>query len=75
MEMVLRAGYRAGLTTKPGINPGGEADERAALRRTMIYWDDERPDFEGKLEGLLDRPSRLQRIVGHSRTRRPLPAL
>lgn len=75
MEMVLRAGYRAGLTTKAGINPGGEAHERAALRRTMIYWDDERPDFEGKLGGLLDRPSRLQRIVGHSRTRRPLPAL
>jgi peptidoglycan/xylan/chitin deacetylase (PgdA/CDA1 family) len=75
MEMVLRAGYRAGLTTKAGINPGGEAQEWAALRRTMIYWDDERGDFEGKLEGLLDRPSRLQRIVRHSRTRRPLPAV
>jgi hypothetical protein len=39
----------------------------------MIYWRDERADFEAKLAGLLDRGSRLQRIVYRRRVRLARP--
>ena len=71
-DMVLRAGYRGGVGTTAGVNPGG--GNRSALRRTMIYWRDGVRDFEAKLEGLLDRPSRLQTIVHQRRARRPRSA-
>jgi glycosyltransferase involved in cell wall biosynthesis/peptidoglycan/xylan/chitin deacetylase (PgdA/CDA1 family) len=68
MEMVLTAGFRAGVTTRPGVNGGGNG--QAALRRTMVRWRDGRSEFEGKLRGFLDGPSRLQAVVHRSRMRR-----
>jgi glycosyltransferase involved in cell wall biosynthesis/peptidoglycan/xylan/chitin deacetylase (PgdA/CDA1 family) len=67
LELVRRAGYRAGVTTAAGVNPGG--GDPFALRRTMIYWRDDRRDFESKLAGLLDRPSLLQTAFRGRRAR------
>jgi peptidoglycan/xylan/chitin deacetylase (PgdA/CDA1 family) len=55
VELVRAAGYRAGITTRSGINRGDTA--MGELRRTMIGWHDGRADFEAKLAGLLDRPA------------------
>ncbi|HEY2936957.1 MAG TPA: glycosyltransferase [Gaiellaceae bacterium] len=54
---VLDAGFRAGVTTRAGVNAGG--GPLSELRRTMVYWGDGADDFSAKLDGLLDRVSSL----------------
>lgn len=66
---VLGAGFRAGVTTGPGVNLGGTG--LGELRRTMIRWGDSMADFDAKLTGVLDRPSRLAAAL-HARRTRPL---
>ena len=68
LAAVLAAGFRAGVSTSPGVNPGGV--ELGDLRRTMIRWRDGRSDFEAKLAGALDRPSRLELQRRRARLRR-----
>lgn len=58
VRLVKAAGYRAGVTTDPGVNPGGE--DLLRLRRTLVYWQDTIGDFAIKLAGGLDRPPRLR---------------
>jgi len=58
VRMVEAAGYRAGISTRAGVNPG--AQPMGALRRTMISCGDTQSDFKAKMAGLLDRPSALQ---------------
>lgn len=53
---VLDGGFRAGVTTTAGVNPGGVPI--GDLRRTMIYWLDGLAEFTAKLGGALDQPSR-----------------
>ncbi len=57
VDAVLRAGFRAGVATSPGVN-GGSAP-LGELHRTMIYWRDDAATFAAKLAGALDVPSRL----------------
>lgn len=61
-RLVTEAGYRAAVTTIPGVNTGGET----AIRRTLIYGEDSTPDFRTKLAGLLDRPG-VGRRIGYRR--------
>ena len=49
VEAVFAAGYRAGVTTRSGVNAGGDA--LGELRRTMIDWRDDVEDFRLKLSG------------------------
>lgn len=58
VRLVREAGYRAGVTTDPGVNPGGVGLDR--LRRTLVYWNDGAEKFGAKLAGLLDRPPLLR---------------
>lgn len=57
LDAVVAAGYRAAVTTRSGVNPGGES--LGELRRTMIAWRDTLDDFELKLSGRLDATPRL----------------
>ena len=59
--LVQQAGYRAAITTNPGINSGGESCD--ALSRTMVYWRDTLADFSAKARGALDETTRLQQFV------------
>lgn len=59
-RLVAEAGYRAGVTTTPGVNTGGEA----SLRRTLVYGEDSAEVFGAKLAGVLDRPG-LGRRIGY----------
>jgi peptidoglycan/xylan/chitin deacetylase (PgdA/CDA1 family) len=52
--LVAEAGYRAGVSTRTGVNPGGE--EPWGLRRTMISWADDLERFRAKITGRLDTP-------------------
>lgn len=53
-EMVLKAGYGAGITGNPGIN---RQDQPAAvLNRMLIDANDNLALFEAKVRGLLERP-------------------
>ena len=61
------AGYRATLTTLPGLNPGGRS--LYELRRTMLLTGDTLTDFKAKMAGLLDEPSRLEHLVRTRRSR------
>jgi glycosyltransferase involved in cell wall biosynthesis/peptidoglycan/xylan/chitin deacetylase (PgdA/CDA1 family) len=63
---VLDAGFRAGVTTRPGVNHGGSG--LGDLSRTMINWRDTVPDFKLKLEGGLDDPSWLRDRLHAART-------
>jgi peptidoglycan/xylan/chitin deacetylase (PgdA/CDA1 family) len=58
VALVREAGYRAGVTTDPGVNAGGEPPY--ALRRTLIYGNDSKDDVVAKIAGLLDRPPLLR---------------
>ena len=60
-RLVRQVGYRAGLTTGPGVNRGGQ--DPTALKRTLIYSGDGPSDFAAKLSGLLDRPARLRNLL------------
>ncbi len=55
VELVREAGFRAGVTCRAGVNPGGGSLHE--LRRTMILWRDGEREFGAKLGGALDRPS------------------
>lgn len=57
--LVREAGYRAAVTTAPGVNPGGRPME--TLHRTLVYYPDTDADFRAKLAGILDRPPILRR--------------
>ncbi|MGZ4317713.1 MAG: polysaccharide deacetylase family protein [Gaiellaceae bacterium] len=61
VALVQEAGYRAGLTTDPGVNRGGAPLE--TLKRTLIYWDDEPEGFDAKYAGLLDKPPLLRALL------------
>ena len=61
VALVREAGYRAGLTTDPGVNRGGAPLE--TLKRTLIYWDDGLDGFEAKFAGLLDKPPLLRSLL------------
>jgi len=67
IRLVEEAGYKAGLTTRPGINRGGTA--LFDLRRTMLFPSDTRRDFECKLAGALDAAAPLQSAVQRRRAR------
>ena len=68
----LRAGFRAGVATSPGVNGGGSG--LGELHRTMIYWRDDSATFAAKLAGALDVPSRLSDSLRARRARsRPAP--
>jgi peptidoglycan/xylan/chitin deacetylase (PgdA/CDA1 family) len=60
-RLVREAGYRAGVTTDPGVNPGGAPMDR--LRRTLVYWRDGPTEFAAKLAGRLDRPPALRGLL------------
>jgi peptidoglycan/xylan/chitin deacetylase (PgdA/CDA1 family) len=64
---VLDAGFRAGVSTAPGVNVGGAP--LSTLHRTMIYWGDDVRAFEAKLGGALDAPSRLAEGIRARRAR------
>lgn len=68
VALVRAAGYRAAVTTDPGVNGGGAAPE--TLRRTLVFRGDSAPQFEAKLGGLLDHRGHLQRWL-HRRRSRP----
>lgn len=68
---VRAAGFRAAVTTHPGVNTS--AAELGELRRTMIYWGDGKDSFSAKLAGGLDQPSRAARYL-HARRARSFPA-
>jgi peptidoglycan/xylan/chitin deacetylase (PgdA/CDA1 family) len=61
LALVREGGYRAGLTTNPGVNRGGAPLE--TLKRTLIYWDDGLDGFEAKHAGLLDEPPLLRPLL------------
>lgn len=60
-RLVREAGYRAGVTTEPGVNPGAQPMDR--LRRTMVYWGDGPFEFAAKVAGRLDRPPALRSLL------------
>jgi glycosyltransferase involved in cell wall biosynthesis/peptidoglycan/xylan/chitin deacetylase (PgdA/CDA1 family) len=64
---VLAAGFRAGVSTAPGVNAGGAP--LGELHRTMIYWGDDVRAFDAKLGGALDVPSRLSEGIRARRAR------
>jgi peptidoglycan/xylan/chitin deacetylase (PgdA/CDA1 family) len=68
LALVRGAGYRAAVTTDPGVNPGGRPLH--TLRRTLVYWRDTDRIFGAKLDGLLDRPSLAHAVVQRRRSRR-----
>jgi peptidoglycan/xylan/chitin deacetylase (PgdA/CDA1 family) len=65
--LVRAAGYRAGVTSDPGVNAGGTTLE--TLRRTLVYWEDTDADFRAKFDGLLDRPPLLRAWLYRRRAR------
>jgi peptidoglycan/xylan/chitin deacetylase (PgdA/CDA1 family) len=48
-----QAGYRAAVTTRPGVNRGGGC-RMLELARTMVFWEDGPREFGLKLAGRLD---------------------
>jgi peptidoglycan/xylan/chitin deacetylase (PgdA/CDA1 family) len=50
--LVQEAGYRAAVTTDPGVNRGGEGS--VGLRRTLIFGEDNDTAFLAKLRGTFD---------------------
>jgi glycosyltransferase involved in cell wall biosynthesis/peptidoglycan/xylan/chitin deacetylase (PgdA/CDA1 family) len=67
VNAVLEAGFRAGVTTTAGINPGGLP--LGELRRTMFYWRDGVGIFAAKVAGALDAPNRINDAVRNRRAR------
>jgi hypothetical protein len=59
-RMVREAGYRAGVTTQPGLNVSGVRPE--LLHRSLIDRRDDRTTFVAKLTGLLDMPWGIQSL-------------
>jgi len=57
LELVREAGFRASVTTDPGVNDGGGLH---GLRRTLVYGEDGRVAFGAKLTGRLDKAPALR---------------
>jgi hypothetical protein len=68
---VHEAGYRAGVTTDPGVNRNAAALPR--LRRTLVFWDTSQREFCAKLDGILDHPSLKYRRNQRRRRVQPAP--
>ena len=66
LRLIREAGYRAGVTTNPGINSGGRLP--GTLCRTMVYWRDSLRDFDAKVKGALDESTQLQRWIHRRRS-------
>jgi len=66
--IVRAAGFRAAVSTDPGVNTGGH-DDAQRLRRTMIFWGDGEREFVAKRDGLLDAPVALRTAVHRLRSR------
>jgi len=60
-DLVREAGFRAGVTTDPGVNDANVP--REMLRRTMIYGCDSLKDFRAKIDGSLDKPPLLRKLL------------
>lgn len=67
VAIVHSAGYRAGVTTRAGVNRGGQP--MGELRRTMAGWREDRADFGAKLAGRLDRPAAVTEWAQRRRAR------
>ena len=67
VALVREAGYRAALTTDPGVNHGD--DDPLQLKRTLVYRDDGARVFQAKLDGLVDEPSAALRRARARRSR------
>jgi peptidoglycan/xylan/chitin deacetylase (PgdA/CDA1 family) len=59
VALVQAAGYRAAVTTDPGINT--DASDVWWLRRTLLFWGDSDRIAASKLAGRFDRPSLVYR--------------
>jgi peptidoglycan/xylan/chitin deacetylase (PgdA/CDA1 family) len=59
VALVREAGYRAAVTTHPGVNRGGAPLE--ALNRTLVFGDDGPDLFAAKVAGHVDRPPLARR--------------
>ena len=68
VALVQEAGYAAAVTTRAGLNVSGQP--ALELHRTMVSWADGGTRFRAKLDGLLDRPSRLTELAQLIRARR-----
>ena len=68
LALVRTAGYRAAVTTNPGVNRGDAPLD--TLRRTLVFRGDRDGDFEAKLTGLLDHHGRFHHWL-HRRRSRP----
>jgi glycosyltransferase involved in cell wall biosynthesis/peptidoglycan/xylan/chitin deacetylase (PgdA/CDA1 family) len=66
VEAVYAAGFRAGVTTRPGVNVGGFP--LGDLRRTMLYWGDDLEAFAAKLDGALDESTAAARFLAARRS-------
>jgi peptidoglycan/xylan/chitin deacetylase (PgdA/CDA1 family) len=71
LELVQSSGFRAAVTTDPGVNR--DATSLRALRRTLVFWDDSEATFSAKLDGALDRPSLAYRRTQRSRRSQAAP--
>lgn len=60
-RLLAEAGYRAGVSTDPGVNVGWQ--DPTALKRTLIYSGDSDSDFAAKFSGLLDGPAYLRNLL------------
>lgn len=58
VDLVARAGFRAGISCEPGVNDAPQL--LGALRRTMVARRDTRADFVAKIAGFCDAPSYLR---------------
>jgi peptidoglycan/xylan/chitin deacetylase (PgdA/CDA1 family) len=68
LKLVREAGYRAALTTTPGVNT--HDTPRLELRRTLVYSADGPPVYAAKIDGRLDRPPALRDRYYRRRARR-----
>jgi peptidoglycan/xylan/chitin deacetylase (PgdA/CDA1 family) len=71
IELVRAAGFRAAVTTDPGVNR--DASSLPALRRTLIFGPDSPSTFSAKLAGFLDHPSLVYRRTQRLRRSRVAP--
>jgi peptidoglycan/xylan/chitin deacetylase (PgdA/CDA1 family) len=67
VRLVAEAGYRAAVTCRNGINPGGAG--LGELRRDLIGWRDDVERFALKLSGALDASGALTEAMQRRRSR------
>lgn len=71
VTLARAAGYRAVVTTDPGVNT--RPDDLWWLRRTLFFWGDSDEMAAAKLAGRLDRPSLVYRRTQRRRRREQAP--